>query len=72
MEVLAELKILEQSLDMVTVRIDAKTVKSLKRETGDARQRRRRLKKRETKDGFFDFALEEFFDDFDCGDAAVF
>ena len=72
MEVLEELKALERSLDLVTLRIDAKTVKSVKREEGDAHGKRRRTRKRAAQDGFFDITLEGVFDSLPEGEWDIF
>lgn len=71
-EVLEEMKARERSLDLVTIRIDAKTVKSVRRTEGDAHNKRRRTKRRPTQDGFFNFTLEEFFDALPQGELDIF
>lgn len=71
MEVLEELKILEQSLDLVTVKIDAKTVRSTKKQ-GDAHKHKRRIKYPSAEMDFFDFSLGEFFEDPLCEGPDIF
>ena len=73
MEVLEDFKKWEASLDLVTVKIDAKTVKSSKKTTGsNAHKPRRKPNSTAAGAGFFDFSLREFFEGFDCGSGDIF
>lgn len=73
MEVLEELKKLEASFEMVTVKIDAKTVKSSKKTAiSNAHKPRRKPNIMAAGTEFFDFSLREFFEGFDCGEGNIF
>lgn len=72
-EVLEGFKKLEASFEMVTVKIDAKTVKSSKKATpGSAHKPRKKPNISVAEAAFFDFSLREFFEDFDCGQENIF
>ncbi len=73
MEVLEDFKRLEASFDMVTVKIDAKTVKSFKKMTGSSAHKPRKKPSISTAGPeLFDFSLKEFFESFDCGEGNIF
>lgn len=72
-EVLEDFKKLEASFNMITVKIDAKTIRSSKRIVeGDTHRLKRRPSISVAEAKFFDLSLEEFFESFDCGEENIF
>ena len=72
-EILDGFKKLEASLEMVAVKIDAKTIRSSKKmKTSSAHKPKKKPNISAAGAEFFDFSLREFFEDFDCGEGNIF